>query len=652
MRSRFFLLLTVLALLAVTPAGWAADEPPAAATLDGSGRSLDQWEDVIEMSSQSRVQTRFATAETATIPLDGFDAVAALGITGSGELHGDNSLIRLVLVGADDAEHLIYETYPLIAPNQRVVVSDACHDTCVLDRVVPASLRIELVDASFTMDAVSVAEGQIRGEVAAVAETVRRTQQAGIVELLNARIHELGLNWVAAETSYSRLTYAEKTECFASDAVINLQGLEYYAGGTFVVGSGPEAATASEYVAEFDWRTRHGATEPGSPYYDGDPAGSGWITPVKNQGQCGSCWAFAAVGALESVANLYFNEHVDLDLSEQEMVSCANCGSCDGGGPGCTLSHIAGTHLDGFGIVDEGCFPYTATDAPCTTCESPAERISLAGRTYVDPELGEDYIKGMLLEYGPLSFGIRSWWHCIVLVGWSTDADGHTEWIFKNSWGTGWGEDGYGTFMSDLDDIYLTYALHTPITSLIVPREVSCVDRDGDGYANWGLLADKPSGCPAGTHAIPDCDDSDPTLGEHAGDGSCRSLGSPQCTILGTSGRDVLIGTAAADVICGRGGDDIIYGNGGADTLRGGDGNDRIYGGWGLDWINGNEGDDRLIGGGGGDTILGGPGNDVLRGKGGNDQLEGNKGNDSLIGGPGTDSCIGGRGADDLLSCE
>lgn len=134
-----------------------------------------------------------------------------------------------------------------------------------------------------------------------------------------------------------------------------------------------------------------------------------------------------------------------------------------------------------------------------------------------------------------------------------------------------------------------------------------------------------------------------------------------ECTIVGTSGKDVLVGTSGADVICGRGGNDIIYGNAGDDVLRGGDGDDRIFGGAGFDMLKGNRGDDRLIGGSQGDVILGGVGDDVLRGKGGDDRLEGNRGNDTLfgakgddvlLGGNGIDACDGGVGANLYSSCE
>jgi hypothetical protein len=88
----------------------------------------------------------------------------------------------------------------------------------------------------------------------------------------------------------------------------------------------------------------------------------------------------------------------------------------------------------------------------------------------------------------------------------------------------------------------------------------------------------------------------------------------PRCTIVGTSGNDVLHGTPMADVICGRGGNDVLKGLGGNDVVIGGAGNDRLEGG---------AGDDTLEGGGGADTLAGGAGKNVLRGGAGHNVCSG-----------------------------
>ena len=121
---------------------------------------------------------------------------------------------------------------------------------------------------------------------------------------------------------------------------------------------------------------------------------------------------------------------------------------------------------------------------------------------------------------------------------------------------------------------------------------------------------------------------------------SVQTVDSPECTIVGTPGDDVLVGTAGADVLCGRGGDDVISGGDGDDVLRGGSGDDQLRG---------QAGDDVLGGGSGGrDDLAGGAGDDELRGLDGADQLKGGKGRDLLKGGNGADSADGGSGGDTL----
>ncbi len=144
---------------------------------------------------------------------------------------------------------------------------------------------------------------------------------------INKNLEERNIPWIAGETSISQLSYQEKKALFGG-TLPNLYGFEYYTGGIFVMPGALEdesqidynAVTAgsgdSPYVKEFSWTDCHGRN---------------WVTPVKNQGACGSCWAFAAVGATELMVNLYYNQPLNLDLSEQQIVSCANAGSCSGG---------------------------------------------------------------------------------------------------------------------------------------------------------------------------------------------------------------------------------------------------------------------------------------------------------------------------------
>ena len=98
--------------------------------------------------------------------------------------------------------------------------------------------------------------------------------------------------------------------------------------------------------ASFDWRNY---------------SSTNWMTSVKNQGGCGSCWAFAALGTVEAHKNIVSaNPALDLDLSEQEIVSCSIGGTCEGG-----HSYKAFQYIRDCGVVDEINFLYAASDLAC-----------------------------------------------------------------------------------------------------------------------------------------------------------------------------------------------------------------------------------------------------------------------------------------------
>ncbi|MGE5719211.1 MAG: calcium-binding protein [Nocardioidaceae bacterium] len=141
-----------------------------------------------------------------------------------------------------------------------------------------------------------------------------------------------------------------------------------------------------------------------------------------------------------------------------------------------------------------------------------------------------------------------------------------------------------------------------------------------------------------------------------------------RCTVVGTSGADVLVGTSRRDVMCGRGGNDVIRGAGGndlidagagpdriaggpgSDSLIGGDGSDTLSGGDGSDAVRGGSGRDRIAGGDGTDRIAGGDDDDTLAGEGGGDTVDGGRGEDIIGGGGSGDTLTGGGGDDELTS--
>ena len=204
----------------------------------------------------------------------------------------------------------------------------------------------------------------------------------------------------------------------------------------------PTPDTSGSLPAAFDWRDHGG------------------VTSVKNQGSCGSCWAFGTVGPLE--ANIKIKDEVEKNLSEQYLVSCNTNGWGCGGGWWAHDYHewkIPPGESEA-GAVYEADFPYTASDAPCNPSHPHNEKIDswhFIGSQYGVPST-ED-IKQAIYDYGPVSVAVcansafqgypggvftgpecTNVNHAVVLVGWD-DADG--AWILRNSWGTWWGESGY-----------------------------------------------------------------------------------------------------------------------------------------------------------------------------------------------------------------
>jgi len=218
-----------------------------------------------------------------------------------------------------------------------------------------------------------------------------------------------------------------------------------------------------------------------------------WTTSVKSQGNCGSCWDFAAMGALEAIINIREGfPDLDPNLSEQYLLSCpTNSGGCSGWD-----AYYAYGYLESSGgAIPESCFPYRADDfIPCSDkCENWKDQlIPISGFGYWSkPNI--NFIKSKLIEKGPLcacmavynDFGSYTGGiyehpgyeypsninHQVVLVGYNDDPG---YWICKNSWGKHWGEDGW--FKIAYGDCQIEY-------------EIVYVDFD-ENLVNWPPLAD------------------------------------------------------------------------------------------------------------------------------------------------------------------
>jgi len=241
----------------------------------------------------------------------------------------------------------------------------------------------------------------------------------------------------------------------------------------------------------FDWRELDGCT------------------PVKNQGGCGSCWAFGTIGAMECAIKIV--DGITVDLSEQWLVSCNQVGSsCDGGWYAFDMldnnddDYWQTDPCGGTGAVLEEDFPYQAADLSCE-CPYP-HNYFIQSWAYVGgggwpPDMAA--MKQAIVDYGPISVlvyasdamqayngGIFNACeaggtnHIVCLVGWDDNQGTNGVWIMRNSWGGGWGEDGgymrieYGCNWIGLDACYADYG---PISPILKRQGFSIVDDLGDG---------------------------------------------------------------------------------------------------------------------------------------------------------------------------
>lgn len=449
--------------------------------------------------------------------LNEISTISGISVTGQAILNNEsNSLVRITLEDNYNTELLVYEVFPLISDSLVVIFDNVAFETAILNNIVATQLNIKIINATLQLNKISLSTEPILF-APSLQDSVLNTTSSYFIEKLNEKLEEKEIPWVAGETSISQLTYEEKKSLFGGE-VPNLGGFEYYVGGVFVVPDDIEK-TATEtssfsFPIEWDWRNRHGKN---------------WMTPVKDQGQCGSCWAFATIGAIEAYVNLYYNDLLNLDLSEQELVSCSTDNGCEGGVISNALDYIIEN-----GVIDEQSFIYEESNRNCEEkSTNPDERIWISDYQTLGSNKDEKILKSRLIK-SPITVGLKPWRHGVTIVGYKvlevgdcvynsskkritisekSSLVGTTAWLIKNSYGESWGNEGYGYVainvfrMMEKNTCYIRGHIVSQCSHNIIVE-----DADHDGYYFWGI-GEKPENIPSWAQEKADGDDSNPLYG-------------------------------------------------------------------------------------------------------------------------------------------
>jgi len=180
----------------------------------------------------------------------------------------------------------------------------------------------------------------------------------------------------------------------------------------------------------------------------------GYVQPIKNQGNCGSCWAFSTISAIETMVHYYVNK--EIELSEQQLIDCSDQNyGCNGGWMHTALDYIK----EQGGVVSASVYPYKSFQQTCEEFPQKIKETSWFQPLFIPPNSPEllknalvlnsicvavhadfDFVfyeEGIFEPEGPTHPLLN---HAVVLIGYDSD---HELWRIRNSWGETWGEQGY-----------------------------------------------------------------------------------------------------------------------------------------------------------------------------------------------------------------
>ncbi len=290
------------------------------------------------------------------------------------------------------------------------------------------------------------------------------------IRQITSGIQEKQQRWRAGITGISHLSPAEFEQMLgghvpadlATDFELSYPGYTSETGLQITQGT----VSAIDLPAKWDWRLQ------------------GKVSTAKHQGSCGSCWAFAAAGALESVLMIYDDR--DINISEQQAINCNyDSYGCDGG----WMTSAYRIWRDKGAFLDQD-FPYTKDDSDPCQLEGYDPVTTVSG--WVSVPANQEMLKRALLV-SPLATGFHAYSdfqhyrdgvyehegsdrinHAVLLVGWDDELGA---WIIKNSWGGGWGIGGFAYIAYDCCQVgRYTHRVQAPATSPVMIHHAALTD--------------------------------------------------------------------------------------------------------------------------------------------------------------------------------
>jgi len=487
-----------------------------------SVQAADTFKARVRTTAQQTMNISLSDSDT--IPLSNLGTIYALSIDALITQPREASFVRIVLEDVEGHNYLVAESDRFRNDTTTVNLMEYCEETAQLNGITPLRLKCYLTHASLQLTGIYTSTEMPTRGMATEQElrSMKETQVQSVVDRINEYNVRHGKLWQAAATPYA-LRYAEAQGEIGPDDPY-LANMKYYAGGLYEIGERSRQTTTynSPYADSFNWsQTRHGKK---------------WITPVRDQISNGICNIFAGVGVAEALTNLYFNDTINLNLSEEFICTYRYCHNDnyieieDG------LEFIVTDS-----VIDEATMPYGNHGFSCNQPRPiGSESVKLSCLKEVSKglmtwDVYSDSIKAALIKYGPGVIGgyfpnnSSYTVHYMALVGYGkaiagaqytvisntssstitidSSLAGKTFWICKNSFG-----DQLAHFINiicnDGCEFYHTYFAKTPVIRRNhTNSEIVCEDRDGDGYFNWGISENPPVTLPAWAFPEKDADD-------------------------------------------------------------------------------------------------------------------------------------------------